>query len=154
MKRIIGLSLLILANIMILAHTVIPHHHHNGVETSICFFFCINETTEHHHDHNLSFAHRQHCHDAETHEHDDKSNDDCILRNLYLPSNQGKQLSSLNETDLLNAWDFFPLFIVATDSNIEIKNDANLPFRQKPHLASSYNHYVTHSLGLRAPPVC
>ena len=154
MKRIIGLSLLILANILILAHAAIPHHHPNGTDVSICYFFCINKTAEHHHDHALSYIHRQHCQESETHDHNEKPYDDCILKNLYLPVNQSKQLSSFNETDLLNVWDFFPLFIVETDSNIEIKNDVNLPFRQKPHLASSYNHYVTHSLGLRAPPAC
>jgi len=87
---------------------------------------CISEAfdRDHEHDHNFPYHYSQ---KSDPHSHDEEFSEDCL---------------------------FFPPFTVALNHRIEIKDYGNLPFRQKPYIAFSYNHYVTHSLGLRAPPVC
>jgi len=131
--------MLLLANTMILAHAVIPHHH-NGVVASVCGF---NEASEHVH-----FC--SHGHDSNT----NQDVEDCVLSDLYLHVSQDDNPHAPSDTELFTNWDYSSLFAVVPNHKIEIKDYGNLPFRQKPHIISSYNHYITCSLGLRAPPIC
>ena len=153
MKKTIGIPLLLLANIIILAHAIVPHHHHNGIVFSICIFLSDNEDLEYNHAHSQPCTH-YYCHNSENHEHDEVFSDNCLLNDLYLPTNNDKQLLSSDDTDVINYSDYFLLFDVVPNQIIEIQDYGNLPFRQKPYLTSSYDYYVTHSLGMRAPPVC
>ena len=144
MKKIIGLPLLLLASIIILVHAIIPHNH-NG-----------NEPFEHdYHDHDHNFPYH-YSHKSDTHSHDEDFSEDCLL-NDYLRISQDRQQnisSDDNDYSFSDDWGYFPPFAVALNHRIEIKDYESLPFWQKPYIAFSYNHYVTHSLGLRAPPVC
>jgi hypothetical protein len=40
------------------------------------------------------------------------------------------------------------------NSTLKITDYGGLPFRQKPYLRSYHAELISHSLGLRAPPVC
>jgi len=134
MKKIIGLPLLLLTNFAILVHAVIPHHHHDKIAISICNLLSINDALDHEHDHRGHGL--------------GKNN----LSNgfyLYLSQDNQDYLSSV-DTNL----DYSPVFIITPAFEIEIKNYGGSPFRQKPYLFSSYSHYITHFLGLRAPPYC
>lgn len=152
-KKAIGIPLLLLASIIILAHAVVPHHHHDGVVVAVSELFSLGH--DHDHDHDSSIAHHHHSHAPEEHNHDGEFNENCLLGDLYLRISQDRQQHfSSDNSDLFKYLDYSPLFAVVPSVEIEIKDYGNQPFWQKPYISSSYNHFITHSLGLRAPPVC
>lgn len=141
-----------LANIVLLAHAVIPHHHHKGMVVSIGNWLSPNDALEHGHD--CGLFHSFHCsHDADHHDHGEGVNEDCILNGLYARLDQDRQQHLLcDKEDFLKHIDCSCHFELVPADEIETKDYGNLPFRQKPYIPSSYSHYITHSLGLRAPP--
>ena len=148
MKRIIGLSLLFLANIVVLAHATIPHHHHGRVIVSICNILSIDDALNHKHENCHSGQHNEHEHKHSEH----PLSEDCVLNELYARSNVSSANS--NGSDFTNFQLDFPLVCHDVIPLIEIRDYGELPFRQKPYLNSYHTHYITHSLGLRAPPFC
>ncbi|MDX9880527.1 MAG: hypothetical protein RBS73_00580 [Prolixibacteraceae bacterium] len=137
-KKLTAYSLILVANIVLLAHAVIPHHHHQSV-------ICIEQ---------------KHCHDdTSTHEHsnakpshqDDgnKNSTSCVLKQSFLvPPSQGKHLKSYNNCSDNYNHDYYLL------SNIEY-SDLQPIFNVVSYfpLHSSYIiSFVTSALGLRAPP--
>jgi hypothetical protein len=145
MKRIIRLSLLFLANIVVLAHVVVPHHHHGRVIVSICNIFSIDDVLNHKHEDCLL--------ECDEYEHSECFlNEDCILNELYTRSNVSSANS--NDSDLTNFYIDFHIICHDIIPIIRIQDYNELPFRQKPYINSCYSHYITHSLGLRAPPAC
>jgi hypothetical protein len=145
MKKTIGFLFLLLANFALLAHTVIPHHHHHEDIDSICYLFSADD------------AHNNCHHDIGEHDHGSNGlGDDCILNGLYIrvasvhnasPSEEGQPAYGEPAAG-------FPFICYNVDLSVALGNDGALPFRHQPFLLSSYNQFVTCSLGLRAPPVC
>lgn len=148
MKRVIGLLLLFLANIVVLAHAVIPHHHHDKVVVSILNILFINDVLEHEHTdplRNDGYAHSG----AEL-------NETCLLNELFIRSYFGQSVLSANSNDFdfTNSHSYSPIICYDIVPLIEILDYGELPFKQKPYVNSYHTHYITHSLGLRAPPFC
>jgi len=125
MRKVVALSLLILANIIILAHITIPHHHHNGFVVLICDFSATNDAKEH-------------------------LTEECILDEFYFRSDSS-QNSFLSSVFYIEG---FPVICNVVTSQLEIQNYDNLTFRRKPYFLSYHTEYISQSLGLRAPPVC
>jgi len=143
MKKRTAIFFLMLANIIILAHTVVPHHHlpHQS-------FFLTAETAEdkngHHHP-ILDFDH--------DHEHDNNSdNEHCLLNEVIgLPTNAVRQICGCDfQADLYP--DFGGFQAVLLFFQFECEAPAVTLRLRPPLLTFSYISYASSVLGLRAPP--
>lgn len=130
-----------LANIIILAHAVVPHHHlpHQS-------FFLTAETAE---------AESEHHHPISDfdHDHDNKSdNDHCLLNRIIgLPTNAVRQICGCDiHADLHPDFGGFHAVLLFVQFECVVK--AVTIRLRPPLLAFSYISYATSVLGLRAPP--
>jgi len=137
-KKITAYSFLILANIILLAHAVIPHHHHESV-------VCVEQ--KHCQDDEIPLHHNNSEHE---HQHDGNENSNCCILKQYVvtPSFQGKQLRSCDNCSDNHNHDYYTL------SNIgycDLQPVSKVVTYYPVH--SSYLlSFVTSTLGLRAPP--
>lgn len=147
MKKAVALSVLLLANIILLAHAVIPHHHHNQILVIVC---------GNHHEHDgVTEEHRHHaathpvsqCTDPDGHCHG--AVEDCSLTKIIVRIGNDRQAIQHIDFELSPCMPAFPVHPITTITSLE-----SLPFRQKPHLPLFYTDYISQSLGLRAPPAC
>lgn len=141
-KRIPALFFILLANVVLLAHAVIPHHHH-GEEVCIVSSHCEFDGEAHEHD------------DAEhNHEHNGADNiDDCALQQILIspPAKVRHEIKSLDlDNDLFHKFHLQALLI---ENRLVI--DSYLSFRktEPPILYFTYQNYAGKVSGLRAPPV-
>lgn len=150
MKKAIGIGLLLLANMVLLVHAVIPHHHHNHLFSSCEISFHRHEAVHH-------CQHLQGKSDISENFQDTPkklSLEDCQLDNIYI--------RFVDENNLLETSEFhsdadvrFLLTLYSIENSIQIESDPPpLSFRQKPHSESLYTNYTSQSKGLRAPPYC
>lgn len=142
MKKAIYVSLLLFANIIMLAHAVVPHHHHNG------FIVALLESD---HDKNHGHDHDHH-HSSNPHNHDsNESSEQCALNEAYTRSDNDLKFGCYKNYDYGSAKYFVSQ---AGINKFSFVNDYGLPFRQKPFIASYRSIFSSGSIGLRAPPVC
>lgn len=141
-KRTKALIFIILANILILAHAVVPHHHHHK---QVCL------VNSHYINDNIPGEQNT---NRENHNHDgEKNSDECILKEpVIVSTNQWRGnfkfsniLLDLNEHNefyngLSNARTEFLFPVFSRHVSIYFIN-------------STYSSLVSSSLGLRAPPV-
>lgn len=138
MKHLTAFVFLLLANLVMVVHTVLPHHHHNQL-------VCIEDT--YCNDGGLSLSHFTTGH----HHHDnDWNSGDCLLRQIIvLPSGQCKQVPEIvKRSDNLSS----STFGIAAGSMYNILppgvkaayKDSHIPFTSFCNISP---------LGLRAPPV-
>ena len=133
MKRALSVSFLLLANIVVLAHAVVPHHYHNQIP-----------------DITWGFLHKHtHCQCADPNCPFHGMSEDCLLKKICVRFGSDKQaLSSFDS----NVPCLIPLYSIASMSGLI--DLIGVPFSLKPYLLSYHTEYIAHSLGLRAPPVC
>jgi len=141
-KRTTAIVFIILANILILAHAVVPHHHHNK---QVCLInsHCINE----------SFT-DEHGANKDSHSHDGGNNsDDCVLKEpIVVLSNQWKtDFKFNNNTSDRSGLDDFHYNLL--NSSTEFLISVLSSFIYERYTDSSYPSLISVSLGLRAPPV-
>jgi hypothetical protein len=136
MKRAISLSFLLLANIILLAHVLIPCQHDH--DTIIC-----------------SCLPADHC---ETHDTGNQQHgEDCPMEespmdvDLYV---RHTNINSVNDFCLNGAVHYPMLFLVSNNPIVEINDPKDLPMWQTPYMLTCHTDYISHSLGLRAPPAC
>ncbi len=141
MKRRVSMLLIMLANIFILAHAVVPHHHHNKVFVAI-----VNVLGEDQH------------HDSTSHHHDGDS-EDCLM------SEAEAAVALKIQTDENGGQTFAPL-LDSSDGGLVLlaviaiyEMSFNSPFgensvKQQPYVTSGHTDFVARSKGLRAPPTC
>ena len=130
---------MLLANLVLLAHAVVPHHHHHEQ-------VCINNTCcrEDVMDHEHNTPEHNHQHDG------GKNTAACVLKQeVVLPSNQGRQeCDFVNSTDN-HSYDFlFTLFNSGAETGIPDFHTV----ASTPDITFSYSVHVTNSSGSRAPP--
>lgn len=141
-KRTTAIFFILLANIILLAHAVVPHHHH---KTQVCIVSCHCQTDC-----------QDHHHDAPGHNHHDdgKSESDCCVlkQAVAIPSNLVKQdFRSFDSDNDLPDFDGFQCVLFDNGKSIFVPIDSSAT---KLHfLSSDYFHFVTASIGLRAPPI-
>ena len=141
MKRIAYISVIIIASILMLVLSAIPHHHHNdGLQ---CFNIALIE-------HDCDDQHAQH-HNPATGNNSENSN--CILHDNFvlhqLDTNVRIKSFSLNYDDYS---DFNSLYALSVFKYIDIL----LPNKRIDICEYVYyliSAYKTSSLGLRAPPI-
>lgn len=132
-------SLILIANIMLLVHSVIPHHHHKGI-------VCFTETNTHK---------SSDCNSGNNCTHHGSESDDtgcCVVKQDYLvPSDEiGKTTRCVvNEhNSKIQSW-----FVALLTSSIEFKVFTTNNFKhQFFDVLLHYSYYLTSSLSLRAPP--
>jgi hypothetical protein len=91
-----------------------------------------------------------------TDEHDDDAS--CLLTQVYIKINKDEQIFKSIDSDFHIHFYFklLPclLFLFSVDPIIETTDTGSLSFRDKPYIFSYQIEYISHSIGLRAPPVC
>jgi hypothetical protein len=140
-KRAISITFLLLANIILLAHVIIPHHHHT-MQVCLVSSHCTEDG-----DHsNTREGHKDH-------QHDDQGDTQCVLNQIVLiPANTLKKDNTLF---IANSDDFkadhaqlcllyFTFKLPEKSSFPSLKNQDEVP--------SLFGALISHSLGLRAPP--
>lgn len=153
MKKIISTSLLLLANIIMLAHTIVPHHHHNGFVVALLERNIKERSQDHHH---ASSGHNHtpsdHHQTPSTHNHESNSETEkCALNEVYTRSDNSPKFECYENCDYKTSKTFVsPRGI----DKFSLVNEGGLPFRQKPYIESYYSKFSSGSIGLRAPPVC
>lgn len=144
MKRTLSILMLLMANVLILAHAVIPHHHHDKVAVAIEHFW--EEGDAHHHSH-----------DGEAHHHDGP--EDCFLTEALeeaLVKDAFSEIEPLLIAPQLPLLQLFNWEAIVSDAApaVEALQYLRHPFRQKPYLTNVYLAFVANQLGFRAPPFC
>lgn len=141
-KRLITLSLLMLANIFLLAHTVLPHSHHDG---AVCF--SLEEIV---HQHNCSGQHDNVGNTCCEHKHHHHSaSEDCNLREIVL-----RQNNDLHDDILPCANCLSLLFTINPLSELYLEApEFGQRLEQKPYLENYIPPFVGSIKSLRAPPV-
>lgn len=146
MKRFIAISLLFCANLIILAHNVLPHHHHNGMAVSLQLLDRHDHDTRHEHHHHHDADHH------ESHNHQNESNsENCLLSNLLsrLVINDKDENSGFEADAQLVSWlAILPNF---SDHKIVIEGDW---IGHRPYVLLKHSLPDVFSNGLRAPPIC
>lgn len=139
-KRITAFIFILLANIVLLAHAVVPHQHYFG-------HVCIG--TEHSQDneatHESNSTEPDHKHDG------NNTSTSCVLKQaVVLPTNQSRQeCDYISYTDNNSTKFLFALFNSGTESAVLVL----LCEASDKVIIPSYSSFVNTSLGLRAPPV-
>ena len=135
---------LLLANIVLLAHTVLPHHYH---ETGICFMLHCNDSKE---------AHTHDDYDWHTHEGNPYA-ENCYIDDVYKVTTGGVKTTC--KTTCYTGVKcgcklvLFPLILDYLSINYAI-DVTQIPFEFKPCVLSYYTEFIVGVLGLRAPPLC
>lgn len=140
-KRITVVAILMLANLILLAHAVVPHHHHNKL---ICFKYshCTHDDLNDEHGTNQD-GHR---HDGEN------SHDDCVLKEpVGVLANQWRSDFTLNSTTDRSGLDDYNDYLLDRSPEFQIHALSTVIYERV--LNGSYSSLVSSSLGLRAPPV-
>ena len=120
--------LILLANMLILAHAVVPHHHHNKMFVALVNVLDHDSRDLFNHSHGHEYQHGDSDHhDGPAHYHDGNS-EDCLM-------SEAEAAVGLYELS------FTP----------DCQEDG---FRRRPYVASGHADFVARSKGLRAPPAC
>jgi hypothetical protein len=87
-----------------------------------------------------------------TDEHDDAAS--CLLTQVYVKINKDEQLFKSDDFDFI--FKLLPClsFLSSVAPIAETADTGIFSFRQKPYILFYQIEYISHSLGLRAPPVC
>lgn len=136
--------MLLMADIILLAHAAVPHHHHDKVAVAIVHLW--ENEAEHHHSHN-----------EDGHHHEGK--EDCFLTEVMeealVKDSFGEIEAPLHTAELLQqplpVWE---ALVADAKPDVDALQYLRHPFRQRPYLTSVYLAFVESQLGFRAPPFC
>ncbi len=142
MRKVMTILLILLTNIVILVHTVVPHCHHDGVFAAVEIVLDSHDGQSHHHDPGPedcaisdvvagAFVRLQ----------EDSSQNHGPVLLEFNPDLFGIDLANLFGVDLADICNLDPLAEPLSE----------LPI---PYLASAALEYCADALGLRAPPIC
>jgi hypothetical protein len=137
-KKLTAYSLILIANIVLFTHAVIPHHHHESV-------FCIEQM----HCQGDALPHNQNI-PEHNHQHDgNKNSTSCILeQSVVVPTTQDKNLKTFNNCSDNHNHDYYTLSDFWYSDLQPVSNVVTYS-----HVHSSYlQSFVTSILRLRAPP--
>lgn len=130
-----------MANIILLAHAVIPHHYH---ESSVCIEKIICPNCD---------AHQHEISQKDCNHHDENSSKSCALKQVvFLPVNQEKQdfkwVTFSNKSYQPNGFHSILFSCEFIQFVPGIISDAQIASK-----TTSYSNFISASKGLRAPPV-
>ncbi len=141
MKRVLLIVLMLLANMGIVAHAVVPHHHRCELLTAVVHLFDM-EDCAHHHDKQESPIH---------HHHSDEPGECQIDGSYTAPRVQNDENSLVPANTAHN--NVFPFSTACIDLSYRVRYGLQpQSFRFRPYTADACPGYVTAITGLRAPP--
>lgn len=154
MSKVTGILLLIIANVVLLVHAVVPHHHHHH---SACFINVAeqNETCSHQHtsEPDKDYSHEDNCCDNHEEKDCEEEKGSCLLKDILAitpASHKHESSFAFLVNDNLNSYQVLPVFNAnETEGTVRLYG---LPFRQNQSIQTYQIIYVSHVLGLRAPP--
>lgn len=138
LSKVVSIALLVIANLILLAHDVIPHHHHDD---HVCY------------EHGSCAAH--HSNDSENEKRTTDENDACcsLADLLIIPaSSRLKEISCSCCTPVHDSGNHIQGLLKSTDF-YKAMQSLPLPFRQHPQKSNFYRAFSSLSAGLRAPPI-
>ena len=142
LKRAVSMTFILLANIVLLAHVIIPCQHDHDTIICACLPVDLDMDNEKTHEQPLG---------ADSHQHDDGCPMEDCSSDLDLYIRHKKVKSAIDFC--LYGFQQPASFLFSICPIVEITGLEGLPLRQKPYLLTCHTDYITRSLGLRAPPV-
>lgn len=137
-KKLTAYSFILIANLVLLAHAVLPHHHH---EQQVCIEQTHCDSDQDAHIHNTP---------AQDHQHDGTDNTTCVLKQaVIVPSSQAKSVNSRDNCSDNHNHDFY---ILSNFGHVDLQPVSEV-VTCNPEFPSFFISFVTTSLGLRAPPI-
>jgi hypothetical protein len=136
-----SIFLILLANIVFLAHALVPHHHH---ESQVCLESCSCHSDCSTHKHNTT---------AHNHNHDGSDcSENCVLKQtVVIPSNQFRQeLKYAAGENHHSPYHNFHAVIINCEQLSFVPKIISIA--QIPLIISSHSGFTPGSTGLRAPP--
>lgn len=146
MRNATAILFILCANIVLLAHAVIPHHHHDEVA---CFEVITTEKHDHGHCCDHQDAGHQEKHDAGT------SNDCCVLNDFMaiIPDNFKQEIKPLNFSFEAKNFNHFLLAVIPAGDELLLSGLTD-SFRQNPIPDKCLPAAGSLGPGLRGPPSC
>lgn len=138
-KRAVSILLLIV-NVVLLTHAVLPHYHRNPLSSLICL---IEDSSQKDFDH----------HDKKTHSHSSSNEEEECVINDACSAAIRKECTASAEQQLEHHHFFVPLLYLVENS-VQCQFLLLNEFEQKPYLDFNYSSFITQTIGLRAPPCC
>jgi len=144
MKKAIAILFILIANIVLLVHAVVPHHDHENM--LICLFDSHCRDCD-------SACNETDC-DTPAH-HQDKActNRCCIVDNMIDPSDS-KEKTIFQIHTKCDCRQIIYLLLANAIYLQDFTNDTLSLFLFAPYIVASDTEYIVRSLGLRAPPCC
>ncbi len=141
-RKITGISFFLLANVVLMMHTIIAHHHHGE---NICFatLHCSDDSASHKDDPGYT-----------GHEHDGSKNLlSCVLDQVVTLTESKLKNEFIRESDSRDRIFHTDLtgIIKVNDFSNQIRFSATSPFRD--YLSPPNSQYISFNPDLRAPPV-
>lgn len=152
--------MILLANMLILTHAVVPHHHHNKVFVAIVNVLDDDVRDLFNHEHGYSHHHdgdNDH-HDGPAHHHNGDT-EDCLMSEAEAAaalkiqtddSGGGFFVPLLDNEDAQLIW-LAAIGLYELSFTPEYSEDN---VRRRPYVARGHTDFVARSKGLRAPPTC
>ena len=145
-KKALSLLLLLLANIILLAHAAVPHHYHETL--SICF--CHTPYCE---DNKGTCTHEHH--NAENNHNENNHNEQCCSIDTIYTAGYKNIKTSCHVHDKCDCgktvvYALIPNSLYTSD----FIDDTIIHFRQNPNIPLFFSDFISQSIGLRAPPAC
>ena len=139
-KKITAISFILLANIVLLAHTVIPHHHHDAI-------VCVEQTHCQHHaqHHSDGLAEQEHQHD------DDDNDSSCQVKESLMALFSHGRYCRCCDNDVAHHNHHHDFYLYETFACTSVQPISTV-VPNYPLQASCVPSCVTSAVGLRAPP--
>lgn len=145
MKRTLAILMLLIANMIILVHAVVPHHHHDKVAVALAAL--CEEDDCHQHSHNGS---QQHQHDGQEECFLTDALEQTVVKNIL-----DKTLLSDSPVLLLQKFLIFSDFLAIENSySNNILEYLRCRFRRNDCNTNNYIDFCAETSGFRAPPFC
>ncbi|MFV0590762.1 MAG: DUF6769 family protein [Draconibacterium sp.] len=145
MKRNLAAIFILLANMVLFAHAVVPHHHH---DSNLCF-----EAKAAGHNANDECCGEGCKTSDESHQHNsDEASDDCLLSNVIALFNGDVKQNIRTQISFLNLIYNTSLFVLEGNENLRVSNPhffIEIVFNDQIPI---YHSLASRAFGLRAPP--
>ena len=129
-RRTASILFLLLANLILLVHTVIPHHHHANL---ICFKHDLQLTDNHDDNHH------------------DKDNDICSLQNIIVIVQNNQEIKSVSPQNYIDQFNNSQALL--SNSNQYIPIQSKIIWLKHYHSPPYYSPLFENNKGLRGPPL-
>ncbi|MBQ4502433.1 MAG: hypothetical protein II986_02015 [Alistipes sp.] len=155
MKRVTAIIFVLLANISLLAHAVIPHHHHDRMAVAIVDMAAAAEQVHHEHSHDGHHSHDHHSHYHHSHNHHDNhqhgsQSEECLISETPAVLTRSQEVSFGDD----GVDDAQQNLYFAVCEEFALPEVPEIPINFYTYRATIPPGVDVSSHGLRAPPHC